>query len=373
MFKPVILLGNGCRNNPQFIKTIEGLNVPVLVTWQAMDLIPEDGPNFCGRPGTFGQRAANIIIQKASNVFCFGTRLDGETVGYDIQNFGHAVHVWDCDIEELCKLPDSFIKHEVDLNHIDSIPINLYCPDADWLTWCKNLYHLMRPEIDGKQDTFGVIDPQYFMNVLSDVALPTDVMAIGSSSWAVNSFLQCFKVKRGQRVTVCSSIGAMGADIPMAIGAAVETDWRVITITGDGGSMLNIQELEVIRRLQLNIKLFIFNNGGYGSIRAMQNTRFDGHKVGCDAESGMTLPIIKKQADAYGISYTKLDAPIHLLNLARFMDKPYPQIFEVMVSPDWMQYPRVMSSMKDGKYTVDALENMTPKMDTGELLEIMNA
>src|SRR3990172_6274993 len=87
MNKPVILLGNGCRNSPDLVAHLCNLNIPVLTTWMAADLIPEDHPAFCGRPGIFGQRAANIILQKADEIRCFGARLDGEQVAYDYERF----------------------------------------------------------------------------------------------------------------------------------------------------------------------------------------------------------------------------------------------------------------------------------------------
>ncbi|MDU9703681.1 thiamine pyrophosphate-dependent enzyme, partial [Helicobacter pylori] len=76
---------------------------------------------------------------------------------------------------------------------------------------------------------------------------------------------------------------------PMAIGAAISTDKRVICVAGDGGFFMNMQELEVVKRLGLNIKYFVFCNGGYGSIVSMQDARFN-ERVGADSQSGFTLP-----------------------------------------------------------------------------------
>src|SRR5512146_2326165 len=99
MYKPVILLGNGVRGNPALVRYLCGLDVPVLTTWMAADLVPEDSPVFCGRPGTVGQRAANIIVQKASNLWVFGARLDGATVGYRIDNFAPHANTVVCDVD----------------------------------------------------------------------------------------------------------------------------------------------------------------------------------------------------------------------------------------------------------------------------------
>src|SRR5512146_3262354 len=112
MYKPVILLGNGCRNNPALVRYLCGLGVPVLTTWMAADLVAEDSPVFCGRPGTVGQRAANIIVQKADDICIFGARLDGATVGYRLDNLAPnaEIYVYDVDHAELAKLPQRFHK-----------------------------------------------------------------------------------------------------------------------------------------------------------------------------------------------------------------------------------------------------------------------
>ena len=54
---------------------------------------------------------------------------------------------------------------------------------------------------------------------------------------------------------------------------------------------MNTQELETIRRYNLNIKFFVLNNGGYASIRNMQRNYFEGRLIGSNPESGLDIPI----------------------------------------------------------------------------------
>jgi acetolactate synthase-1/2/3 large subunit len=384
-YKPVILLGQGIRSNPALVEHLCSLGVPVMTTWMAVDLLPEDSPVYVGRPGIFGSRAANVILQKADEIFVFGARLDAETIGYNTAAFApnaKRITVYDVDQAELDKLPDEYrwIKIRVDLSVSDWKhwqPVDLYYPA--WLSWCKDLYNRFRPELDGAPAKPGYVDPFAFIHKLSEAAEPTDVFAIGSSGVAPCTFLQAFKVKRGQLVRNVSTIGAMGADIPMSIGAAIANPGgRVICVTGDGGFMLNSQELETARRLKLPITWFVFNNGGYGSIRNMQRQRFGGHLVGCDESSGLTLPRLRKIAQAYGVPWCELYGS----NVSKRFDfcaqitallayRGGPQIVELMIDPDWVQYPRVMSSFVDGKWQPDPLEDMTPKLPEDELRELM--
>lgn len=141
MNKPVILLGNGIRGNPELIDYLINLGIPILTTWMAADLIPEDHPAFCGRPGVYGQRAANIIQQKAQEIWIIGARLDELQVAYRIDKFApNAIKtVVDIDQAELNKLPDNWRKIHGETGNF------LIYGDNKWLSWCKSLYNRLRP------------------------------------------------------------------------------------------------------------------------------------------------------------------------------------------------------------------------------------
>jgi len=355
MNRPVLLLGNGVRGNPNLIAHLLGLGIPILTTWMAIDLIPEDHPAFCGRPGVLGQRAANIIQQKATHLYCFGARLDEQQVAYRYDNFApQAVkYVMDIDDAEIAKLPDTW-------HRITKMWAIQMC-DSAWLDWCKALYTRFRSELDGV-DNRDYVDPFKFVYLLSDYARPDDIIVSGAGK-AGEILCQAFKVKQGQRFMTLSTNGAMGNDIPLSIGAAVASGKRVLCVTGDGGFMLNIQELEVIRRLKLPIQFFVHSNRGYGSIRQMQLARFDGRVVGADPESGFTIPNLAEIAECFGMSYQRIEA----IDTAYFTAN----INELMIDPDYVHYPRVATALVDGIWQQDNMERMTPKIPEIELQALM--
>ena len=365
-YRPVILIGQGIRSNPALINFLCSQQMPVLTTWMAADLIPENHPAFCGRPGIFGQRAANIILQKADEIRCFGARLDGEQVAYDYERFAPNAkrkYFADADIAECARMKTygwdvSVVDISKKLQPPYEDPYNL---DGSWLAWCKALYTRFRSELPILTDVPSeYVDPFMFINYLSEFSTPNDVFAIGSSGNAPTVFYQAFKVQAGQRISNVSTIGAMGADIPMALGACLATGRRTICVTGDGGFQLNTQELETIRRLRLQIIFFVMNNNGYNSIRTAQMARF-GRVMGADPQSGLTLPLIEDIATGYRIPYMKLwgrDLP----DFQRCFDYA-PIIIEIMVDPEWQQFPRVMASMVDGQLQTDDMQDMTPKID----------
>ena len=371
MFKPCILIGNGCRNNPNFVQYLCSLNIPVLTTWQGIDLVAEDNPAYCGRPGVFGQRAANIIQSKADAMFCYGARIDGEQTAYDYSRFAPNAkkYVVDVDEAELSKFPADWSKACLDLSKatIDDIQRK---QDPAWLTWCKALYQRFRPELDA-DPLSTYIGVKEFMTALHEATNENDLLALGSSGGVVNTFLQTYKVKAGQRITVCASIGGMGMDIPMAIGGSLASGRRTITLAGDGGFNLNTQELEVVRRLNLNIKFFVFNNNGYGSIRAMQDARFEGRHVACDPESGFTIPSIRSLSECYQIDYYNIWARDQLSHITGMLYDKSPMIVEVLIDPAWKQWPKVGSTMRGTTFEVDGMHDMTPHLPAEELVEIM--
>jgi acetolactate synthase-1/2/3 large subunit len=361
MNKPVILLGNGIRGNPNLIEYLLGLGIPILTTWMAADLIPEDHPTFCGRPGIYGQRAANIIQQKATHLYCYGARLDEQQVGYRYDNFAPLArkYIYDIDIAEGNKLPHNSDWHLYAPGHP---PIPAVESSATWLSWCKALYARLRPELDGV-DNLNFVDPFRFLSWLSDYAKPDDIIVSGDGT-AGECFLQAFKVKHGQRLIQLSTNGAMGYDIPLAIGAAIGTGRRVLCVTGDGSFQLNAQELEVMRRLNLPIQFFVWNNNGYASIRNMQKARF-GRVVGADPASGFTIPTIGSLAECYRLSFGRVEI------MDEMPAEPQETIIELMIDPDYVHLPKVGTRLVDGKWQQDSMEDMTPKL--AELREIMDA
>ena len=157
--------------------------------------------------------------------------------------------------------------------------------------------------------------------------------------------------------------------IPACIGACFANGQReVIGVTGDGALQMNIQELQTIVHHDLPIKLFIFNNDGYLSIRASQTKYFDGRLIGADRTSGVSFPELKKIADAYGLTYFKA-ATGALLDetIKEVLESPKAAICEVMCLRDQEISPTVSSYVRaDGQMVSRPLEDMYPFLDRDE-------
>lgn len=223
-----------------------------------------------------------------------------------------------------------------------------------WLKYCKQL-NQDNPVINPAWWDDKRVNPYCLIDALSEYAREDDVICPGASSFAPQLVYQAWRVKQGQRFTYMGAMGAMGTGLPAAIGACLATGRRVISVIGDGGFQLNIQELEVVKRLQLPIKYFVLYNGGYAAIKATQTAYFEGRLQGCTKESGLTLPDVGKLAEAFGIEYDLIRWNHEVKDFVKdALDNDKPIIVEVVVPDEFQLAHRVKRIMVDGRPTSGA-------------------
>jgi len=177
--------------------------------------------------------------------------------------------------------------------------------------------------------------------------------------------MQSFMQKVGQKVASNKGLASMGYGLSGAIGAAFANPGRrTILIEGDGGFAQNLQELGTVAANNLPIKIFIWANNGYASIRMTQRNYFDGAWVGCDSETGLGLPDLELLAKTYGISYVQMTE--NLFNepkIANILAAPGPAIIEVPIDPEQTFYPKIASSVQpDGSMKSNPLHLMNPEL-----------
>ena len=165
----------------------------------------------------------------------------------------------------------------------------------------------------------------------------------------------------------------MGFTVPACIGAAFAGSPCVIGVTGDGSVQMNIQELQTIKHHQLPIKLFVWNNSGYLSIRTTQKKFFDGREIGTDEDSGVSFPSLAKIAHAYDIDYAKISDYDSLTPaLATVFSFDGPMIIEVMCQK-WQEVVPTLQGRKnpDGTISAPPLEDMYPFLSREEFHDNM--
>jgi acetolactate synthase-1/2/3 large subunit len=186
--------------------------------------------------------------------------------------------------------------------------------------------------------------------------------------------MQAFKVKKGQRVFCTKGLASMGYGFPSAIGACLASGGkRTVGVNGDGGFVMNIQELETLRRLQLPVKIFVISNSGYGAIKATQTNLFNGHLVACNEESNLTLPSVARVAQAYGIKSEIISCNDELKSKVKeILEYEGPVICEVVTPIELMARPKQVSYKRsDGQMESLPLEYLNPPISDEEMKENM--
>src|SRR5450759_1242471 len=339
--RPVLLVGNGVRlagARSALLQLIEVLDIPVLTTWAGADLLWETHPRFFGKPGTVASRGANFALQNADLLVSIGARLDFSVTGFDQSQFARGAKrvVVDIDDAELHKLQMrvDVPVHADALAYIEAVLRSKGTVSRrnrlDWLRRCaewKERYPVVAPEYWEQTD---FVNSYVFSRILADQVTADDLIIPGSSGAAIDTFWLAFALKEGQRAFSTGGLGAMGFGLPASIGGCLASGRkRTISVDGDGGFQLNIQELETVARLELPLKLFVLNNQGYASIRSMQNSHFKGHLVGCDSSSGLTLPDLMKIGAAYGLSTARIAENAELTSVVRdVLSRPGPVLCE---------------------------------------------
>ncbi len=383
--RPVILLGNGIRlsgaeNLVDELTSV--LNIPVLTTWNGIDLIPENNQYYFGRPGGLGHRYANFIQQNSDFFLSIGARLNLLQTGYNFDGFARAaVKVMvDIDNNELHKInvrPDTAICADAKefitllLKNKDKI---IKKERIEWFKYANKLkakYPIITPEYRNQKEranTYVLIDE------ISNQMTGNDIYVSGSSGSSIDISMQAFKVKKGQRVFSTKGLASMGYAFPSAIGACLASGRKTtVSVTGDGGFQMNIQELQTIYRMNLPVKIFVLSNDGYGAIVNTQTNLFGGNLVASDQSSNLSLPDLSKQIPAYNIKYVKIENNSEITNkVNEVLSFNGPVICEVKTPIRLTALPKQVSYKRsDGQMESKPLEYLNPPLPDEEFKENM--
>jgi acetolactate synthase-1/2/3 large subunit len=372
--RPALLIGGGVsRQKARSLESeLENLPIPVMTTWNATDRMDSRAPSYFGRPNTWGQRYANLVMQQSDLLIALGTRLGLQQTGFNWQEFvpnGEVVHV-EIDGAELEKLhPNAKFKVKGNANDFieELLPQINRLSSPDWREWIEFANEVKRalPLSESVNHTrAGFINSYDFYIQLSAIVQKGDAVVPSSSGASETVAMQALLQPSNVTVITTKGLASMGYGLGGAIGLAFSGPNRVIHIEGDGGFAQNLQELGTVRANDLNVKTFILSNNGYASIRMTQKSYFEGHYVGCDPSTGLGLPDWKKLFDAFSIPVTQLnpDNPFSEDVLAS-LKNPGPQAYLVPIDPEQTYYPKITSSVNaDGTMVSNPLHRMTPDL-----------
>ena len=370
--RPVFLLGAGIDRDAaaEFAPLLAKAGVPTMLTWNAADRLDASHPAYFGRPNTWGMRYSNILLQQADLLVALGTRLSMQQSGFNWQEFipaGEIVQV-DCDEAELEKgHPKLTMGVRGDANEVLRGLLRQALGDhTEWVGFCGDVRSTLPLVEPVNQTGEGYLNPYRFAEVLSGLCTSDDVVIPCSSGSAFTVMMQTFAQHGGQRIVTNKGLASMGYGLSGAIGSAFAGKGRrTVLVEGDGGFTQNLQELGTVTANKLNIKIFLFDDNGYASIRMTQRNYFGGRYVGCDTQTGLGIPKWEQLFPAYSVPVMRI-GPGYESDPAflEAFNSPGAHAFLVHIDPVQTYFPKITSHVTaTGSMQSNPLHRMTPDLD----------
>lgn len=379
--RPVFHAGYGIRlsgSYEKFRSVAEKLNIPIVTYWNAVDLIEDDNPLYCGRAGNMGDRPGNWAIQNADLILAVGTRISIRQVGYNWKTWARAAEIIMVDIDKAeLKKPTLHVEMPIwadakdFLTKLDEAAQTPVFVGGEWNATCrrwKKEYPVVREE-QWKENGYTA-NVYAFVRYLSSQLPENSLTAVSNGACCVVGN-QAYVIQKGSRMANNSAIASMGYGLPAAIGTCIGGKRRTtICLEGDGSIMMNLQELQTILTNKLPIKIFLINNNGYHSIRITQTNLFHKNFTGIGPESqDLSFPDFSKIAVAFGYPYFSAHSNAEMkevVDTVLAMDGPvFCEIFT-----DTVQVWEPKSSTKrlpDGTLVSPPLEDLAPFLPREEL------
>ena len=358
--KPLILVGNGVHLSgakSQLRNFLNKTGIPVIETLLGIDLIETNYKYNLGMIGVYGNRYGNIALYDCDLLMVLGARLDIRQTGSNVEFMKNKsiIHV---DID----------KHELNCPKFEKIKIYSDLKDfmkyLNHFKWNMNI-SLWQEKVLKLKSVFPEEKKHYklptmILSKIFSLLKPNDVIIsdVGQNQvWTG----QGAQIISNQRLFSSAGHGCMGFSLLAAIGATFSKR-RAIVIAGDGGIQMNIQELEVIKRRNLPVKIIILNNNSLGMVRVFQSLYFN--KLYASTIEDYSAPNFTKIANAYGIKAIKIKAKKFNIDIIKvLLEEDFPVLIEIVFDQKTQVEPRVQFG--------NSIENAHPLIDEKILKELL--
>lgn len=372
--RPLCLIGQGCRDSSTDLKGfMKDWRLPCSSSWAAMDFVSSiddalGGGQFLGTHGVYGDRLANMCIQNADLLLILGCRLDNRQTGGNLSLFSPKSKkiMVDFDVNELEKFNDRGM--HLDLKVAATIEEFLkgmkefQAPIADLSSWHQAIKEWKVFFDNSEMYKYErEMSPYSILQKVNQV-LPEDAILVTDTG---ATLAWCFQTMRprypSQNFFSNFANSSMGYGLCAAIGAAIGSPSRpVYCVVGDGGLQQNIQELVTCHRYQLNIKVLVMNNGGYGIIKQFQNSYLGGRQTASNLSDIYGTSRVKfwSIAEAYGLPgyFVQSEEDLNILQHAGF------SLLDFHIDENEEIVPKLVFG--------NSLENMSPFLNVKEKMLI---
>jgi acetolactate synthase-1/2/3 large subunit len=375
--KPLVVAGNGIATAEAidlFKKFIKKYNLPYVCTWLGANLSLCDPKNYCGRLGIAGQRGANIIIQNSDLIIILGSHLCIQQTGANTKAFSPQskkilVNINKKEFKTSKIYFDDFIN--IDVKYFFKVILknknkkNIYFKKKT-IKQIKKLNEI--DEIHKNEDS--KINQYFFVSRLNKLSFGNENYVIDGGGTNVYIAYQALEIKNKQKIIHTASICSMGSGLPEAIGASTKNK-TAICLIGDGSLMFNMQELQTIKTYNLSVKIIVFNNNGYVSIRDTQKEFLQSKFYGSSVEGGIEIANIKKISSAFKFKYFFIKNKNQIdKKIKKFLSLKTPGLIEVLIDPNQTIAPKqAIIKSKKGIGTSSGLDNMYPFINYNKFIK----
>ncbi len=334
--RPVILVGGGAIDaSAEVMELARIMKAPVVNTLMGMGIVPSSYEMNMGPLGLHGRLSALTMSTEADLIISIGSRFSDRTYSpHDRMREprGRVIHI-DVDATEFGKHRHECVNLQADAKKaIRSLICALGSAPLSWSQWTEYALGVKRSSACNPDISCTPIAPQKVMHEINkviddDTIVTTDVGQ--NQMWAMHYL----NIEHPRQFLTSGTFGTMGFGLPSAIGAkAARPDKKVMTITGDGGLQMVIQELATSVADNLPVTIVLLNNGCLGMIRQMQkyywNERYSAEVLNDDPD----FVTVAKGFRCKGIHVEKPEEIGDALRQA--MDSDVTTLVEIMVDPD---------------------------------------
>lgn len=356
--RPLICIGGGARwadAMDKWLLAADALGIPYVSTLMGHERVVARN-NYFNMIGSYGNREANWAVQNCDLLLVLGARLDVRQTGADIDDFARQARVIQIDIDpsqlnnrvqadlSICATAESFF--------------NTYTLQADTFanldkTWLTELSKKRDQALFNEYEDWAISPSEIFKQLnhhLADTAVDYVCDVGNHQMWAAQSL----RLSHHQAVHYSGGMGAMGFALPTALGVAIQSQEKVVVITGDGSLQINIQELDTLNRLGLNLTIIVMNNSVLGMVKNFQDMYFDGRDQ--STKKGYSSPSFTNIATAYGIEAHRVTNTLEMDQaLSLVADHEGPLLIEIMMDGATECRPRLAFGSK--------LDDQFPKLN----------
>ena len=295
--RPVMVVGGGVTASDartELVELAERLSIPVAVTMNGKENIPDDHPLSLGNVGTYGRRSANQVVAEADLVFFVGSRAGGLTTNnWKLPPPGTPTIQLDINGEELGRNYPATVGLLGDARQtlrqmIDASPRAVSRPA--WVHHAQDALRQWREGIAPMLNSDAVpIRPERICREISEFLPEGAILVADTGHAAIWTGTMVALTKPGQRYIRCA--GTLGWGFPAAIGAKCAVpDRPVLCFTGDGGLCYHLAELETAARAGINAVILVNNNGALQQVRKGIDTAYGGKQWGRSKEMWVFKP-----------------------------------------------------------------------------------